>query len=319
MKGDSWGVSRWRSGYGLWLGIAIVSLDAIVPLSAGCVCVCGAQAVRLESSQVDGGVFPLLFVSATPRSLPFPWAVHTEDDMETVSQVPLVAPFRQARVQLWLLGIIVSLAAGPSSGKPAQSAQRLPTGEDLAHRWQIVRISASNPKPLGQTCSHEKICVLCPCRSFVNKTSCRTCGMSLDTAYALLPNQWRPLGVPPQVLALYGIATKSSPPEQSALVTSPSVAPPDVEMQTGPPNQGGSLNPLAAFPMLNSRSSWPNWSGHSRTTSWPLRAVHWDRPSATTSTISKRNLLHVALLGSSWTKLSPRKKVHAKPKSMLLA
>ena len=89
-------------------------------------------------------------------------------------------------------------SARPSAPKPSSST-RLPTGEDLAHRWQMAKHSASNT----QHVKIEKICAVCHSRSFANKSSCRFCGSSLEGAYTLLPGQWPPLGVPPQVLSLY--------------------------------------------------------------------------------------------------------------------
>ena len=130
----------------------------------------------------------------------------------------------------------------PAPSKPTPPATRLPTGEDMAHRWQMAKTSASNPNHVRI----EKICSACHSRSFASKTSCRICGSSLEGAYTLLPKQWPPLGVPPQVLALYDKASSHSsgpatePPQPSVPpVTVASAAP------SGPPTaQTGSLSGL---------------------------------------------------------------------------
>ena len=129
-----------------------------------------------------------------------------------------MASFRQVGQCLWLLGSHYAIATAStfSETPPSLPSVCLLAKLDLAHRWQMARTSAANPKHVRI----EKIChnALCHSRSFANKTSCRTCGTSLETAYTLLPNQWPPLGVPPQVLALYDTGSKSSAPEQSAPV-----------------------------------------------------------------------------------------------------
>ena len=105
----------------------------------------------------------------------------------------------------------------PSSAvkKPPPSVSRLPTGEDLAHRWQMARTAASNVHHV----KIEKVCAVCHSRSFANKQLCRACGTSLDGAYTLLPGKWPPLGVPPQVLAMY-----EPQPDQPAPAVGPATA-----------------------------------------------------------------------------------------------
>ena len=63
----------------------------------------------------------------------------------------------------------------------------------------MARAAASNVNHV----KIEKVCAVCHSRSFANKSACRACGSSLDGAYTLLPGQWPPLGVPPQVLVMY--------------------------------------------------------------------------------------------------------------------
>ena len=99
----------------------------------------------------------------------------------------------------------------PAAKKVLATASRLPTGEDLAHRWQMANPAASNTQHI----KIEKICAVCHSRNFGNKTSCRSCGSSLDGAYTLLPGQWPPLGVPPQVLALHEAKTETSAPVEA--------------------------------------------------------------------------------------------------------
>ena len=93
----------------------------------------------------------------------------------------------------------------------------------------------------------EKICAVCHSRSFANKTSCRSCGSSLDGAYTLLPGQWPFLGVPLQVLPLYDQATTTPPPKDSVPEGSASKGDLDVPMDGSPGATSSSNGQLSAL------------------------------------------------------------------------
>ena len=187
-----------------------------------------------------------------------------------------------------------------ASRKTIPTAQRLPTGEDLGHRWQMAKTSASNPKHVRI----EKNCDVCHCRSFANKTSCRSCGASLDAVYTLLPNQWPPLGVPPQVLNLYDSASKPSSHEQPASTPAQTATvPQDVDMSRNVQPTPVRLRPLVHFPMPSSSRNLPSWKSHCRTHCLPRKEVSSDKPSVRISTTFGQSLLPGAL--QCWSTTGP--------------
>ena len=109
-------------------------------------------------------------------------------------------------------------ALSHSKKPPAQvkttsaSIPSLPTGEDLIHRWQMAKTSASKPKHVRI----EKDLFDLPQQELSRtRPHVDACKASWEGAYTLLPNQWPPLGVPPQVLALYDTSSGPCPTEMT--------------------------------------------------------------------------------------------------------
>ena len=108
----------------------------------------------------------------------------------------------------------------PGTPPPAKPAGPV-TPEIFQQRWDAARRSAQQP-------GHTKVelnCSVCHSRTFNHKSECKACKLPLATAYALLPCQWPPLGVPKAVMQRHEPGHTShaapEPPARPAVKTPP--------------------------------------------------------------------------------------------------